>query len=79
MNGRDSRNMQLLILNHPNSPFWHLQGRSYFFLSLLIFEHFSERYTLAQRKVMEIFFTVFLLRGLTVKFCGQFCPGQNEL
>lgn len=68
MNGRDSCSTRLLILNDPNSPFWHLQGRSDFFLSLLTFEHFSERFTLAQRKVTEIFFVVFLLRGLMVKF-----------
>lgn len=27
----------------------------------------------------EFFFIVFLLQGLVVKSCGQFCPGQNEV
>lgn len=45
-------------------------AKATFFISLLIFEHLSERFTLPQMKVMDFLKIIFSLRGLKVKFCG---------
>lgn len=71
MNGRASHSMWLLILNHSKSPFWHLQRRNFsvspFSLPISTsLEHFSEIFSVSQRKVMDFFYGVFVTGS-----CGE--------